>query len=102
MKRITFLAVLLLVSTHVLPQESKPTKVSVSELPPEAFPPATCKESYSGYLEVRERGKTKDKNLTPQQVGEYVKKRLSDGYSLSLFPQASGRFFVIETCLAKN
>jgi hypothetical protein len=73
-------------------------QITVSELPPEEIPVGSCKESYSGYLEVREHGKIKNKNLTPQQIGEYVEKRLGKGYSLSLYPQASGRLFVIETC----
>jgi len=31
-----------------------------------------------------------------------VKKRLSEGYSLSLYPQTSGRLFIIETCQSKK
>jgi hypothetical protein len=96
------ISILLLLSSFVLAQEPKPAKISVNELPPEPFPDATCKQSYSGYLEVREHGKAKNVNLTPQEIGDYVKKRLSEGYSLSLYPQISGRFFIIETCLAKN
>jgi hypothetical protein len=97
------LAVLLLLSLLAFSQEPKPTqKISVTELPPESIPAGICKESYSGYLEVQEHGKAKDLNLTSQQIGDYVKKRLSEGYSLSLYPQASGRFFVIETCEAQK
>lgn len=73
-------------------------QVTVTELPPEAIPTGTCKESYSGYLEIPERGKVRNKNFTPLQIGDYTKKRLAEGYSLSLYPQASGRLFVIETC----
>jgi hypothetical protein len=73
-------------------------QVTVAELPPEAVPVGTCKESYSGYLEIKEHGKPKNKAFTSQQIGDYVNKRLGEGYSLSLYPQASGRLFVIETC----
>jgi hypothetical protein len=100
-KRISFVVVVLL-SSWLLSQEPKLPHVSVSEVPPEPFPAGTCKESYSGYLEVKEHGKSKDANLSGQQIGDYVKRRLGEGYSLALYPQASGRLFVIETCLAKN
>ena len=94
---------LLLLSSLTLSQEPKLLqKVSVAEFPPEPIPPGTCKESYSGYLEVQEHGKAKDLNLTSQQIGDYVKKRLSEGYSLSLYPQASGRFFMVRTVKLKN
>jgi hypothetical protein len=97
------LAILLLLSSLTFSQESKLPKVSeVVELPPETIPTGTCKESYSGYLEIPVHGKVKNTNLTSQQIGDYVKKRLSEGYSLSLYPQASGRLFIIETCAAKN
>jgi len=86
------------------PEQSKPKipTVSVSELPPEQIPAGTCKESYSGYLEITQDGLTKNTNLSAQQIGDYVKKRLGDGYSLSLYPQASGRLFVIENCQANH
>jgi hypothetical protein len=86
----------------VIAQDSMPTKASVAELPPEPIPAGTCQKSYSGYLEITEHGKVKDTNLTLQQIGEYVKKRLSEGYSLSLYAQASGRLFVFETCQANT
>jgi len=79
------------------PSQSSP-HITVTEMPPEAIPPGTCKQSYSGYLEVPDRGKTKNKEFTPQQIGDYVNKRLGEGYSLSLYPQVSGRLFIIETC----
>jgi len=93
------LIVLMFVSSLIFPQESKlPEKVSVAEFPPEAIPSGICKQSYSGYLEIQEHGRPKDTNLSSQQIGEYIKKRLGEGYSLSLYPQASGRLFVIESC----
>jgi hypothetical protein len=96
------LVALLLLSSLTFSQESKLPKISVGEVPPEPIPAGTCQHSYSGYLEVQEDGKTKDINLTSQQIGDYVKKRLSEGYSVSLYPQASGRFFVFETCQSKR
>jgi|HubBroStandDraft_4_1064222.scaffolds.fasta_scaffold275914_2 hypothetical protein len=84
------------------PKPKPPLTISVGELPPEKIPPGTCKESYSGYLEIDEHGRTKDTNLGDQEIGGYVKKRLGEGYSLALYPQASGRLFVIETCHTEN
>ncbi len=86
------------------PQQSNPKipTVSVGEQPPEQIPAGTCKESHSGYLEITENGSVKKTNLSSQQIGEYVKKRLSEGYSLLLYPQASGRLFAIENCAAER
>jgi len=93
----------LLLSSLAWSQEPQVPKVSsVSELPPEQIPAGTCQHSYSGYLEIPEHKKVKNTNFTAQDIGDYVKKRLSEGYILSLYPQASGRLFVIETCTAKN
>jgi hypothetical protein len=94
------LAILLLLSSLTFFQLPKVS--GVTETPPEPIPAGTCQKSYSGYLEVQENGKAKDMDLTPQQIGDYVKKRLSEGYSLSLYPQASGRFFVFEICQSKK
>jgi hypothetical protein len=96
------LAFLFVVSSPSFPQQSNLPKVSVSELPPEPIPAGTCKQSYSGYLEIPARKKVKETNFTSQEIGDYVNKRLSEGYSLSLYPQASGRLFVTETCPSKN
>lgn len=97
------LAFLFLLSSFIIPQQSDfPKRVSVSELPPEPIPVGTCKQSYSGYLEIPARKKVKDTNFTSQEIGDYVNKRLSEGYSLSMYPQASGRLFVVETCSSKN
>jgi len=93
------LAISLLFSPLIFCQEqNQSTKISVTELPPEAIPAGTCKQSYSGYLEIPEHGKAKDKGFTSRQIGDYIKRRLSEGYSLALYPQASGRLFIIETC----
>ena len=101
MKKIP-LAIILLLSFAASQETKAPTKVSVAELPPEPIPAGTCKDSYSGYLEISEHGKPKNTNFSSQQIGDYVSERLSKGYSLSLYPQVSGRLFVIETCIAKN
>jgi hypothetical protein len=84
------------------PQESNLPKISANELPPEPIPAGACKHSYSGYLETNEHNKARDTNLTSKQIGEYVKQRLGEGYTLALYPQVSGRIFVIETCPVKN
>jgi hypothetical protein len=100
MNRFVFCTCFALCALMLTAQDSNlpyPT-VTVSELPPEPIPTGTCRKSYSGYLEIPARGKVKDTNFTSQQVGDYVKKRLSEGYSLALYPQASGRLFVVETC----
>lgn len=92
---------LALVSVAVVGQQPQ-TSININEVPPEAIPAGTCKASYSGYLEVPEHKKIKNMNFTNQQIGDYVNKRLGEGYSLALYPQASGRLFIIETCLARN
>lgn len=84
-------------SASAAPSATKPN-ITVTELPPEAIPTGICRESYSGYLEIPEHGKPKNKAFTPQQIGDYVNKRLGEGYSLEMYPQASGRLFIIETC----
>lgn len=105
MRAKAILAAALLISSGVCLGQSAPPKptspnaqVTVTELPPEAIPAGTCKDSYSGYLEITEGDKVKNKSFTAQQIGDYVNKRLGEGYSLSLYPQASGRLFVIESC----
>lgn len=71
--------------------------ITVKELPPEAIPAGTCKEDMSGYLSVTKAGK-EDTHLTDKQLGEYVRVRLSQGYSVSLYPQVSGRVFATANC----
>jgi hypothetical protein len=74
------------------------TSVSVIELPPEVIPAGACTGSPSGYLGVVEKDKTERTKLTDQEVGQYVRKSLAEGYSVTLYPQASGRIFVKATC----
>lgn len=86
-------------ATMAIPQE-RPT-ITVKELPPEAIPAGTCTESLSGYLGVEKNGKTTS-TYTPKQIGDYVAKRLSQGYSVTLYPQPNGRVFAIATCQSKT
>jgi hypothetical protein len=72
--------------------------ITAKEVPPEAIPSGTCTESTSGFLGVVGKDKKERTKLTPQEIGEYVSKRLSEGYSVALYPQASGRIFVAADC----
>ena len=72
--------------------------VSVTELPPEAIPMGTCTQSNSGYLRVVGKDRTERTKLTDQEIGEYVRKGLAEGYSITLYPQASGKMFTVQTC----
>jgi hypothetical protein len=73
------------------------TNISVKELPPEPFPVGTCKEDLASYLGTT-KGSKENTRLTDRQIGEYVRVRLSQGYSVSLYPQISGNIFAIATC----
>jgi len=72
--------------------------VTVTELPPETIPAGTCTESDRGYLGIVENDKTERTKLTDQEIGQYVRKKLTEGYSVELYPQASGKMFTIQTC----
>ena len=74
------------------------TTVSITELPPEAVPTGTCAQSTSGYLGIVGNNKSERTKLTAQEIGEYVQKRLAEGYSIALYPQASGKMFTVQTC----
>jgi len=76
----------------------QPQTVSVTELPPEAIPAGTCTTSSSGYLGIVGKDKSERTKLTDQEIGEYVRKRLAEGYSVALYPQASGKMFTVQTC----
>jgi hypothetical protein len=75
-----------------------PQTVTVTELPPEAIPAGTCTVSNSGYLGIVGKDKKERTNLTDQEIGEYVRKSLAEGYSVALYPQASGKMFTVQTC----
>jgi hypothetical protein len=72
--------------------------VTVTEFPPEKIPAGSCTESDSGYLGIVEKDKTERTKLTDQEIGQYVRKKLAEGYSVELYPQASGKTFTIQTC----
>lgn len=72
--------------------------ISVKALPPEAIPLGSCIESNSGFLGVVGKDNKERTKLTPREVGEYVTKRLSEGYSVTLYPQTSGRVFAVADC----
>jgi hypothetical protein len=74
------------------------TTATVTELPPEAIPAGTCTQSTSGYLGIAGADKKERTKLTDQEIGEYVRKRLAEGYSIALYPQASGKMFTVQTC----
>lgn len=82
------------IATASLPQ----TTVTVSELPPETIPEGTCTQSTSGYLGIVGKDKTERTKITDREIGEYVRKRLAEGYSVVLYPQASGKIFTRQTC----
>jgi hypothetical protein len=71
--------------------------ITIKELPPEAIPSGTCTESQAGYLGFTKAGKEQTR-LTDKQIGEYVRVRLTQGYSVSLYPQVSGRIYAVATC----
>ena len=77
---------------------SESQTVTVTEVPPEAIPAGTCTKSNTGYLGIVEKDKTERTKLTDQEVGEYVRKSLAQGYSVALYPQASGKMFTVQTC----
>jgi hypothetical protein len=74
------------------------TTVTVTELSPEDIPVGTCTESRSGYLGIVGKDKQERTKLTDQEIGEYVRKKLAEGYSVALYPQASGKMFTVQTC----
>lgn len=74
-----------------------PLTITVKELPPEPFPSGTCTTDRSGYIGITNNGK-EETRLTDAQLGEYVRVRLSQGYSVALYPQISGKIFAIATC----
>jgi ribulose bisphosphate carboxylase small subunit len=49
-------------------------------------------------LGIVEKDKKERTKLTDQEIGEYVRKRLAEGYSIALYPQASGKMFTVQTC----
>ena len=77
------------------------TTISVTEVPPEAIPVGSCTEYKSGLLVIDKKRKVKDRDFNDKEIGEYVRVRLSQGYSLTLYPQASGKIYAIANCHTK-
>jgi hypothetical protein len=98
--RIAFIVPVLL-SSLCFSQQSKPQS-GVNEIPPEAIPAGTCTQSNSGYLGIVEKDKTERTKLSDKEIGEYVRKNLAEGYSVTLYPQASGKIFTIQICRPMN
>ena len=100
MPRFIFCACVLLCAFTLSSQDSPlhhPT-AAVTEIPPEVVPAGTCTQSITGYLGIVEADKKERTKLTDQEIGEYVRKRLAEGYSIALYPQASGKIFTFQTC----
>jgi hypothetical protein len=98
MSRVIRAAVLMLVVAAAAVAGQPQTGVIVTELPPEAIPAGTCGQSNSGYLGIVGQDKHERTRLTDQEIGEYVRKKLAEGYSVTLYPQASGKMFTVATC----
>jgi hypothetical protein len=96
MRRLILL--LLLFSSLTFSQDINKPQASVKELPPEAIPSGTCKGDMSGYLGIDSGEKVNETKFSDEQIGEYVRIRLSQGYSVSLYPQASGKIYAICIC----
>jgi hypothetical protein len=94
--RITAFSVVLVVAA-LAQTDNRPT-VSIKELPPEAIPVGACTESTAGFLGVVETSGKERTQLSAEEIGKYVSKRLSEGYSIALYPQTSGRIFVTADC----
>jgi hypothetical protein len=72
--------------------------VTVTEMPPETIPVGSCTQPKTGYLGIVGKDKKERTKLTDREIGEYVRKSLAQGYSVSLYPQASGKMFTVQTC----
>jgi hypothetical protein len=86
------------VGVLVLAGSAQDLRISVREIPPEPFPVGSCTRSDSGSGYLRLEGDSTGLNLTKEQIGGYVLSHLGQGYSVTLYPQASGRVFSITTC----
>ncbi len=87
-----------ILAATAIAQNDTNSAITVKELPPEAIPTGTCTESTAGYLGIVGNDKKERTKLTDQEIGQYVSKRLAEGYSISLYPQASGKVFTVQTC----
>lgn len=94
--RIAVLSAVLAVTA--IAQTENHATATIKEMPPESFPLGICTASMSGFLGVVGADGKERTKLTPQEIGDYVSKRLSEGYSVELHPQVSGRIFVTADC----
>ena len=98
MSRAIQAAVLMLAVNAATGTGQPQTRASVNELPPETITTGACTQSSSGYLGIVEKDKKERTKLTDKETGEYVRKMLAQGYSVTLYPQASGKVFTVATC----
>jgi hypothetical protein len=87
--------IIVLITAPILFGQS--ASIHVRELPPELIPHGTCTQGHSGYLGVEELERNRF-TLSDNEIGEYVRLQMCQGYSLSLYPQASGRIFAVAQC----
>jgi hypothetical protein len=92
------IAVLILAAALTAAAAEPQTNVTVTQLPPEEIPAGTCISSTGSYLVTGKGEKPSDYKLSDKQIGEYIRVRLSQGYSVTLYPQASGKIYTVETC----
>jgi hypothetical protein len=72
--------------------------VSIRRVPPETFPPCSGIQPIYGTLGIMKKDGEQFTNLTPEEVGDYVVRRLKQGYKVTLYPQISGKIFAIAEC----
>ena len=83
-------------------QTDNRSTITVQAVPPEPVPVGTCTSSTASYLVSGSGDKRSDFKLSDRQIGEYVRIRMAQGYSLALYPQTSGKIYVVATCPAKR
>lgn len=85
---------LLLAAIAFAQQPSKPQISGITVLPSDpVVPTGNCTSSSAGYLEKSRQG-----NMTDQQLGEFVSKSLHDGYIVTIYPTTKSGIFVTVQC----
>lgn len=101
MRAVVFLAPLFLASlfpiTNGQTREVPDAALIASEAPPEPVPDHGCSGYESGYLENSD-GRNHLTNYSAAQIGDYVDSRVKSGYVVIVYPQVSGKIFVIAAC----
>lgn len=95
-------AFFLVLSFLAFSQSFEKPKISVKLLPSENIPKGSCLSSTGGYLGDKNGDDYMLVNADNLKIGEYVVTRLREGYSVEVYPQASGRIFVIAECHAQD